>query len=332
MTHTKVILLLGPTASGKTAMGVRLAEQLSGEIVGVDSRQVYRGLDIGSGKDLREYQCPDGRTIEHHLIDITSPNEPYSLADFLADANRAVELITHRGHVSFLVGGTALYLHALLNGYQLEGGTPDQKQREQLRELPLEQLQARLRSLDPDSPALCNEPNNRYRLIRRIEMARMEPSQRTELERQADVSNMDFLILGAFRSRDEIRARIEARLDTRLQNENMLDEARRLHQEGVSWERLEFFGLEYRQMALHLQGKISYQEMRDTLLTKIRQFAKRQDSWFRKLERDGFPIHWFDPNDVDSAAILCRNYLAGQTVPPPEFRLSEQFYGPVQPR
>jgi len=331
----KTLLLLGATASGKTSFAVQLAEKLPVEIIGVDSRQVYRGLDIGSGKDISEYERPSGRKIPYHLIDIVEPDEVYTLAEFLRDARTAAEKITENGHLPFFVGGTALYLHALLKKYTLSGGAPEQEEREQLNSLELSELQDILSGLDPDCEILKNEPNNRYRIIRKIETLRVVVGQpeRTQAEELADISDMEFLVMGVFRERHEIRSRIEQRLDERLEQQNMLDEACRLHDEcGVSWERLEFFGLEYREMALHLQGKISYQEMRDSLLTKIHRFAKRQDSWFRKFERDGIPIHWFKPDEVDAAASLSQDFLNGMPLDPPKFRLADKFYGPVQPR
>lgn len=326
----KNILLLGPTASGKTAFAVRLAEKLDAEIISVDSRQVYRGLDIGSGKDISEYTLPGGKRIPYHLIDIVNPEDCYSLADFLGDTKEALSSIRERGKVPFFAGGTALFIHALLSQYELYGGTPDPEERERLRNTPLPELRKILAELDPSSETLSRESENHYRIIRKIELARASAGT-PKNEKEKPLEGLDFLILGLYRERNDIRKRIEMRLDTRLTRENMLEEARYLHEEqGVSWERLESFGLEYRQMALHLQGKISYDEMRDVLLAKIRQFAKRQDSWFRKLERDGFDIHWHRPEEFEKALTLCEDYLNDKTIPEPSFRLSETYYGPVQ--
>ena len=168
----KIIMVLGPTASGKTKFGVNLAANINGEIIGADSRQVYRGLDIGSGKDLAEYTLPDGRNVPYHLIDIREPGEEYSLADFLTDADRAINDIASRGKVPCIVGGTALYLHGLLSAYQLQGGAPDMTARNELRQLTNAQLRDTLRALDENNPILTKEPENRIRLIRAIELAR----------------------------------------------------------------------------------------------------------------------------------------------------------------
>ena len=324
----KVIVVLGPTASGKTAFGVRLASRINGAIVSVDSRQLYRGLDIGSGKDIAEYTLPSGETVEHHLIDIVEPDHPYNLAEFMRDCRNAVEKILSEKRVPVLVGGTALYLDAVLRNYSLQGGAPDPAQRAALRLLSTEELREKLRALEPSSEILRREPENRTRLIRRIEMLTLPPDETLLAGANTPSGRWRFLVTGVLRDRAEIRRRIEKRLDDRLAS-GMLDEARRLHDEkGVSWERLEFFGLEYRYMALHLQGKLPFQEMRDQLLIRIRQFAKRQDSWFRNMERNGIAIHWFRETEFEQALALSRDFLAGKTPPEPAFRLSETFYGP----
>ena len=325
--RTKIILLLGPTASGKTSFGVRLAGRLDAEIVGADSRQIYVGLDLGSGKDLAEYVLPDGRAVPHHLIDVRRPNEEYSLADYVKDATAAVERIRSAGRVPLFVGGTALYLHALVFGYRLPPGPPNAAEREALRALSTEDLRRGLAELSPNDSILQKEPDNRTRLIRRIEMERkkLDPPPGEDIR----FPDADFLVLGVLRPRREIHARIEARLDERLAA-GMLDEARRLHKEGVSWERLEFFGLEYRYMARHLQGFLSFDEMREQLLAKIRQFAKRQDSWFRRFEKDGRPIYWLAPDELERAVRLSEDFLADRPLPPVSYRLSEHR-NPVKP-
>lgn len=324
----KIIVILGPTACGKTSFAVRLAAQIDGAIVSADSRQLYRGLDIGSGKDIGEYTLPSGKTVEHHLIDIAEPDYEYNLAEFMRDCRNAVQDIHARKRIPVLAGGSALYLDAVLRNYSLRGGAPDPEEREALRSMSIGELQERLRGLEPDSAILHNEPENRTRLIRRIEILTKQPDESLLAEANAPSSGWEFLVIGVLRDRQEVHRRIEERLDARL-NAGMLDEARYLHDvRGISWERLEFFGLEYRYMALHLQGKLTYREMRDQLLIKIRQFAKRQDSWFRNMERNGVPIYWYRPDAFDGALALCRDFLAGKELPEPGFRLSETFYGP----
>ena len=324
----KVIVILGPTACGKTSFAVRLAAQINGAIVSVDSRQLYRGLDLGSGKDIGEYTLPSGETVEHRLIDIAEPDSEYNLAEFMRDCRKAVQDIHAEQRVPVLAGGTALYLDAVLRNYSLQGGAPDSAERAVLRSMSLGELQAKLRELEPDSVILRREPDNRTRVIRRIEILTGRPDESLLAEANAPSADWKFLVIGVLRDRAEVHRRIEERLDARL-NAGMLDEARYLHDvRGLSWERLEFFGLEYRYMALHLQEKLTCREMRDQLLVKIRQFAKRQDSWFRNMERNGIPIHWIRPEAFAEAETLSRDFLAGKELPEPEFRLSETFYGP----
>ena len=325
--HEKIVMILGPTASGKTACAVRLADRINAEIVSADSRQVYRGMDIGSGKDLEEYRRPDGSRIPVHLLDVADPAGPtFTLADYLFEANRAIADITARNRIPLVAGGSALYLHGLLKGYELRGGPPDMENRRTLRSMDLSGLREKLRSLDPQDPILLKEPDNRTRMIRRIEMLQAPDGPANEKEIPPE-NRRSFLILGTLRNRKAVHESIERRLDERL-NSGMLDEVIRLHDvQGVSWETMEFFGLEYRFMAIHLQGKLSFPEMRNALLCKIRQFAKRQDSWFRKIERDGFPIHWIPPETfVDTAEPLVRIFLDGGPLPEPSIRLSDIRY------
>lgn len=322
----KIIMVLGPTASGKTSFAVRLTDALDGEIISADSRQVYRGFDIGSGKDLAEYRLGNGREVPYHLIDTADVMDGYSLANFLTDATLAIDSIWERGKVPVIAGGTALYLHGLLSTYRLSGGAPDEAAREKLRSEPLERLCEILSALDPACEIPEKEPQNRIRLIRKIELLRGGDPAKAKEPRLPDTR--DFLIFGVLRTREEVRTRIEIRLRERLDH-GLLEEAVRLHEKGIPWKKLEFLGLEYRYAALHLQGKITREELLPVLLGKIRQFAKRQDSWFRKFERDGFDIHWLRPEtEFQKALALSHDFLAGKSIPHPEFRLSKTFYGP----
>jgi tRNA dimethylallyltransferase len=328
MKEIPVLVVTGPTASGKTAFAVRLAEALDGEIISVDSRQIFRGMDLGTGKDLSEYTLASGKVIPAHLIDIAEPDYPYNLAEFMRDCHNAIRQIVSRGRQVILCGGTALYLDSILRSYTLQGGAPDPEERKRKRSLPTGELQKMLQALEPESPILKNEPENRTRIIRRIELLQCVPDQ--ALLDSANSPQEDlrykFLVLGTLRSRQELHRRIEKRLYERLE-QGMLEEAKRLHAQGVSYERMEFFGLEYRYMALHLQGKLSLQEMCETLLAKIRQFAKRQDSWFRNMERNGIDIYWYPPEDPVSSLDLVRKFLSGEELEKPSFRLCETFYG-----
>ena len=330
MKEIPVIVVSGPTASGKTAFAVRLAEALNGEIISVDSRQIFRGMDLGTGKDLEEYTLPSGKVIPTHLIDIADPDYPYNLAEFMRDCHKAIREIASRGRQVILCGGTALYLDSILRSYTLQGGAPDAQERLRKRSMSTADLQKMLFQLEPESPILKNEPDNRTRIIRRIEQLQCSPDQALleSANHPAGDLRYRFLVLGTLRSRQELHTRIEKRLYERLEL-GMLEEAKRLHDQGVTYERMEFFGLEYRYMALHLQGKLSYEEMCSTLLARIRQFAKRQDSWFRNMERNGIGIYWFPPEDTAPALALAEKFLAGMPLEEPAFKLSETFYGKV---
>lgn len=325
--NNKIIILLGPTATGKTAFGVKLAAKLNASIISADSRQIYIGLDIGTGKDISEYTLPNGIMIPHYLIDILPPDAPYSLAQFLHDASDAVRDIRIQKKQPLFVGGTALYLHGLVSQYQLAPGAPIPAERERLRKLSNQQLCEELLTINPDSKVPLREPDNRTRLIRAIEVAQSAGMPPTEMETPFPES--DFLILGLYRTRHDIRERIRIRLEQRIHN-GMIDEAVRMHDAGMSWERMDFLGLEYRYLALYLQGKLSLEEMTEQLYAKICQFAKRQDSWFRRFERDGHTIYWVKPNELDKALSLCNDFLANRTLPIPTFRLDEIKY-PVKP-
>lgn len=313
---SKGIIITGPTAVGKTALAVKLAGRFGGEIISIDSRQVFRGMDLGTGKDLEEYG-----DVSYHLIDVADPAEIYHLKRFLDESAGAFRQILERGRLPFFCGGTALYLNAILRRYELNGGEPDFAGRDELRELSAEELVRRLPPEIADSLADC-ERSNRERLLRRLEKSAPGGEPGGE-----PFPQFDKLVLGVYYPRAEIHHRIEQRLDRRL-DEGMIEEVHRLHEQGVSWEKLEFFGLEYRMVAQYLQGKIDRRTMRDSLLAKIRQFAKRQDIWFRKMEREGVRIHWVERGNEQDAARLVEDFMAGRELPEPYIRLNDIHYGP----
>ena len=279
----KTLVVTGPTATGKTALAVKLARLYPAEIVSVDSRQVYRGMDIGTGKDLDEYGL-----VPYHLIDIADPGrEVYNLSRFMRDAYRAIWELTSRGKLPILCGGTALYLAALLDGYRLPGG-----------------------ALPPREKG--------------VERVRQNPEHEESFEPPFE---LDPLILGVYYPRSEVHTRIEARLDDRL-TDGMVDEVRNLHEiKGVGYDQLEFFGLEYREVSRYLKQECTLLEMRNTLLYRIRQFAKRQDIFFRKLEREGHPIHWLKAGKDPDPCELLEKFLNSEPLPPPAFRLCDINYG-----
>jgi len=285
----KVLVILGATASGKTALGVRLAAKLNGEIISADSRQVYRGMDIGTGKDLDEYVV-NGKKIAYHLIDVVNPNTNFNLAKYQRLASAAIQEILGRGHLPLLVGGTGLYLQALVDNYTLAKGKSDLKLRAELELFGAEELFLKLKKKAPEFADKLNnsDRHNPRRLARYLEIA-AEGRLGEVGKREA---KYDYLILGTYRPGEELRARIAKRLKERLEQEGLVEEVKNLHDKGVSWKRLISFGLEYKFVSWFLMGKLDYDTMVFRLETEICQFAKRQKSWFKRWEGQGTKINW----------------------------------------
>lgn len=286
----KVLVLLGPTASGKTALGVSLALKYNGEIVSADSRQVYKGMDIGSGKDLKAYKVGK-KTVPYHLIDVVSPNTEFNLAKYQKLALKAMADVIERGKLPIIVGGTGLYLQALVDNYLLSSTKPDLEKRRELEILSREELFKRLESLKPDFAHKLNnsDKNNARRLVRYLEI--LEQGSSLEMKKE---SPYDFLILGLTYADEILRARIIKRINDRLDQEDMLGEVKRLHAEGVSWRRLLSFGLEYKFLSQYLLGRLDYDDMLKKLGDASYRFAKRQKTWFRRWEKQGRQIYWVD--------------------------------------
>ncbi len=325
MSGIKIAVVTGPTATGKTRLAVHLAEKFNGEVVSADSRQVYRHLDIGSGKDIAEYG-----DVPHHLIDIVDPGAEYHLKAFCTDARAAISDIAARGRFPVVCGGSTLYIHALLKGYELPGAAPDPAERARLDASSLDELQTRLRSIDPEFYENFADRDNFNRLRRAIEIRSScaVPAAATA-PAVSDEPEFDALVLGVLFPRSVVRERIRQRLDARLE-QGLIEEVRSLHERyAMSWENLEFLGLEYRFVAEYLQGRTQYDEMRELLLNHIRQFAKRQDIFFRKMEREGVAIHWINEGNFEPAAKLTADFIAGKPLPAPEFRLMD-FRNPAK--
>jgi len=283
MNKPKVLVLLGPTASGKTVLGVRLALRYKGEIVSADSRQVYKGMDIGSGKDLGEYKVGK-KVVPYHLIDVVSPNTEFNLAKYQKLALKAMADIIKRGKLPIIVGGTGLYLQALVDNYRLSSVKPDLGKRRELEALSREELFQRLEKLKPDFAHKLNnsDKNNPRRLVRYLEI--LEQGSSLEMKKE---SPYDFLILGLTYPDEVLRERIIKRINNRLEQEDMLGEVKRLHAEGVSWRRLLSFGLEYKFLSQYLLGKLDYENMVRKLSDASYRFAKRQKTWFKRWEKQG---------------------------------------------
>lgn len=284
---SQVITVLGPTATGKTRLAVELARRLHGEIISADSRQVYRGMDLGTGKDLAEYDV-EGQTVPYHLIDVAEPGEEYNVSKFQYAAYQAMKDIRERGHQVVLCGGSGMYIEALLKGYRLAPVPPLPELRKELEKKSDEELTRLLASYHP----LHNHTDTceRARLLHAVEL---EIYYAAHPELEAASQAVPSVILGICGERNLIRSRITSRLKERLEN-GMIEEIEKLLENGVPTERLLKYGLEYRYITLYLQGRLSENEMFAKLNTAIHQFSKRQMTWFRKMERDGFEIHWLD--------------------------------------
>lgn len=300
------IVILGPTAAGKTSLAVSVARETGGEILSVDSRQVYRGLDIGSGKDLREYG-----DVPHHLIDVTDLSSEYSLFDFQRDFRVALETLRSRRVLPVAVGGTGLYLDAAIRDYDLQEVPPNPALRSELEGLSLDELAVRLLSL---KTSVHNRTDlvERERLLRAIEIAEYRNGSGGNPGRPGlpgKTKTLRPLVLGVRFERPELRERIRSRLEERIR-EGLVDEVRKLHEKGASWERLERLGLEYRFTARYLQGDWKTErEWSDVLFREICRFAKRQETWFRGMERKGVSIEWIDRGDRERALELVGRFF-----------------------
>ena len=281
------ITILGPTATGKTRLAAVLARHISGEIISADSRQVYRGMDIGTGKDLEDYSI-DGFQIPFHLIDVVEPGIEYNVFQYQQLAHQAIWDIEHRDRIPIICGGSGMYIEALLKGYKLFPVPDNPALREELRQQTDEQLTSMLASFK----ALHNhtDTSERPRLIRAIEI---EAYYRDHPELHETCRAVPSVIFGLRGDRDLIRSRITRRLKERLE-QGMVDEVRILIDRGVNPNQLIRYGLEYKFLTLYIQGQMDYDTMFKRLNVAIHQFSKRQMTWFRKMERDGFDIHWMD--------------------------------------
>ena len=313
------LVITGPTATGKTKLAVHLARRFGGEIISADSRQVYRHMDLGTGKDLDEYGDGADR-IPCHLLDVVDPQEDFHLKKFIELALAAMDGIRSRNRLPVIAGGTPLYVNALIRGYDLPGGEPDPQLREELQSLSHEQLMARLQAVATPEFLKRVDITQDKRIIRAIEIAlspKAEPIHAEPLDNP--------LVIAPYYPRKTVRERIEIRLDERLKL-GLVEEVRMLHQNGVSWEKLDWFGLEYRYVSHYLKNELTFDQMRTELLAKIRHFCKSQDIWFRKMEREGIAIHWIPEGDTATAESLVARWLAHEPLPEPSIRLADITY------
>jgi tRNA dimethylallyltransferase len=284
-----VLVILGPTSSGKTKLAVSLAFKHKGEIVSADSRQVYKGMDIGTGKDLKDYKIR-GEKIPYHLIDIVSPKTSFNLVKYQKKAINTISDILKRKKLPILVGGSGLYLQAVVDNYSLSETKIDKERRNYLESLRVNDLYLKLKKLNPSFAKHLNnsDRNNKRRLIRYFEI--IEDGE-TIFKKEKDL--FKFLIIGLNPEKEDLRKKIKKRLKERLDKENMIGEIKKLKEQGVTWKRLKSFGLEYKYISQYLLKEISYQEMENSLYLAICQLAKRQYSWFRRWEKQGRKIQWF---------------------------------------
>jgi len=301
--NKKLIVILGPTATGKTKLAVDLARKFNGEIISADSRQVFKGMDLGTGKDLAEYgpqgapRAPRGLSgraklspttasgVPYRLIDIIRPSQEFSVAKYQKLANKAIREAQKSGKLPFLVGGTGLYIDAVIKGYefaQVESKKlTGENVRKRLDKLSLTQLLSKLKRIDPETYDKIDQKNRR-RVQRALEIYYQTGKTKSETEKQ-NAPDYEILTIGIRFPLEKIYAKIDKRLDERI-DEGMIKEIKKLHSEGVSWKRLDDFGLEYRFVSRYLRGIISEAEMHEQLKNAIHHFAKRQLTWFKRNE------------------------------------------------
>ena len=301
----KMLTILGPTASGKTSLATVVASRLNGEIISADSRQVYRRMDIGTGKDLADYVV-DGKRIPYHLIDIREPGTKYNLFEYQQDFLEAYQGIIQRGTFPILCGGTGLYIESVLGGYKLSPVPQNPELRRRLEGKSLEDLCVILEQLKArNHSAMHNKTDvdTAQRAIRAIEIETYNLEHPTD---NREFPKIDSLIIGVNIDRNNRREKITARLRQRLSH-GMVEEVKALMNSGIPPENLIYYGLEYKFVTEYLIGKTSYEEMLKGLEIAIHQFAKRQMTWFRGMERRGYTIHWIDalqPMDMKVEEVL----------------------------
>ena len=301
----KMITILGPTASGKTSLAAALAARIDAEIISADSRQVYRGMTIGTGKDLDDYRQGD-RLIPYHLIDICEPGTKYNLFQYQQDFHLIYNNIVARGVRPILCGGTGLYIESVLKGYALSPVPQNQALRDKLADKSLAELTEMLEDLKRRNHSVMHnrtDVDTAQRAIRAIEIESYNLEHPTD---NRTLPPIDSVIIGVDINREERRRKITQRLKQRLE-EGMVDEIRQLLDRGIAPENLIYYGLEYKFVTEYVIGKTSYEEMFRQLEIAIHQFAKRQMTWFRGMERRGFTIHWIDaldPMDSKVAQII----------------------------
>jgi len=299
-----LICILGPTATGKTNLAANLAVLIKGEVISADSRQVYRGMDIGTGKDIDDYNVGDV-SVPYHLIDIKEPGYEYNVYEFQNDFIKAYNKILQNDSIPILCGGSGMYLDSILRSYEMKKANINHELRNELEN----KSDSELIKLLANKVPLHNtsDTSSRERLLRALEISSAEEDNLKKLKFLQSIKSVNF---GLLYERQVLRQRITDRLQSRLDN-GMLNEIENLLKKGISKEELTFYGLEYRYLTLHVTGDISFTEMFDQLNTAIHQFAKRQMTWYRRMEKKGVRIHWIDGQlDMNEKISLILNVVS----------------------
>lgn len=298
------IVVAGPTASGKTNLAVKIAQQVNGEIISADSRQIYKGMDIGTGKDLYEYQTEKG-SIPHHLIDITDPNTIYTLYHYQQDCYNALIKITQNKRVPIICGGTGLYIEAVLKNYKIPNVPENIKLRNELMDISKEQLIEKLK-LSNSELINTTDLDSKKRIARSLEIIEYGKHNKIDWGIKNPPKLSPFILCTRW-NRTELINRIDKRLQERIK-EGMIEEVNELIKSGITYERLSLFGMEYRQIAEHLINKKPLNETVENLATEIHRLAKRQMTYFRGFERRGLKVHWVDNADYNLALKIIKNH------------------------
>ena len=299
MSHN-LITILGPTATGKTRLAAKLAKEFNGEIISADSRQVYREMNIGTGKDIEDYTV-DELQIPYHMIDILDPTEEFDVYKFSRLFYEIHGGIIDNNKIPFLVGGTGLYLNSILKGYTFANADFSEENLSQFNKYSIAELRDILLRLNPN-PHNTTDLLNKERIIKAIILAGSQDKS------YPNKTKINFLVLGIKLPRSVIKKRITARLKIRMKN-GMIEEVEKLLKKGISCEKLEFFGLEYKYIGLYLKKELNYNDMFQTLNCAIHKFAKKQMTWFRKMEKEGIRIIWIDGPDYEVAKeIIKQNF------------------------
>lgn len=298
-----LITILGPTATGKTKLAAHLAAEINGEVISADSRQVYKGMDIGTGKDFEDYVV-DNMTIPHHLVDIVEPGYEYNVYEFQRDFFKTFNQIINTGRVPILCGGTGMYIDSVISGYEMKTAPQNKKLRIKLERLSDDELISTLNQFgDLHNTTDTTDRNRTIRAIEILERQRNNPGEGLSFPK------IDSVNFGIHYEREEVRKRITERLKLRL-DEGMIKEVNDLLENGLKPEQLLFYGLEYRYVTQFVTGEISFDEMFQKLNTAIHQFARRQMTWLRRMERKGFKIIWIEGTlPIDQKVLFIANHI-----------------------